>query len=224
MRQLTEWIDLLFQQRTLLLMGHAQRRDDLNLGLGWLYYALARMVRPAAVIVIGSYRGFAPLVFARALADNCEGGSVHFIDPGLVDEFWRDSQRAREHFAQFGIGNIQHHLATTQEFVETDAYRELDEIGLVFIDGYHTAQQAKFDFEAFAGKLAPGGMILLHDSVQRKVSTIYGPGREYLHTVADYVTELKQQAAWQVFDLPFGDGVTMVRRANAAIAIERVAA
>src|SRR5687768_4575019 len=70
---LTDWIDHVFQQRTLLLMGHAQRREDLNLGLGWLYYAFARMLRPSVAVVIGSYRGFAPLVFARALADNYEG-------------------------------------------------------------------------------------------------------------------------------------------------------
>src|SRR5262245_49675727 len=103
MPQLTEWINRLFQERTLLLMGHAQRKEDLNLGLGWLYYALGRMLRPATAVVIGSYRGFAPLVVARALSDNSEGGRVHFIDPGLVDEFWRDQQRVGEHFAEFDI-------------------------------------------------------------------------------------------------------------------------
>jgi predicted O-methyltransferase YrrM len=224
MQQLTEWIDRLFQQRTLLLMGHAQRREDLNLGLGWLYYAFARMLRPATAVVIGSYRGFAPLVFARAMADNSERGCVHFIDPGLVDEFWHDKQHVRDYFAEFGVSNIQHHLATTQQFVASDAYRQLDQLGIVFIDGYHTAEQAKFDFEAFACKLAADGMILLHDSVARKHSTIYGPDREYVHTVTDLVTVLKNQSAWQVLDIPFGDGVTVVRRANDAAAGARMVA
>jgi predicted O-methyltransferase YrrM len=215
MQQLTDWIDRLFQQRTLLLMGHAQRHEDLNLGLGWLYYAVARMLRPTTAVVIGSYRGYAPLVFARAMSDNSEGGRVLFIDPGLVDDFWHDKQRVGEHFAGFGIGNIEHHLVTTQQFVASDTYRELDEVGIVFIDGYHTAEQAQIDFQAFGSKLAANGLILLHDSVARKVSNIYGQGREYVHTVADFAGELKQHADWQVLDFPFGDGVTVVRRATA---------
>jgi hypothetical protein len=66
---LTEWIERLFEQRQLLQMGHAQRKEDLNLGLGWLYYALGRVTRPSKAVVIGSYRGFVPLVIAKALAD-----------------------------------------------------------------------------------------------------------------------------------------------------------
>ena len=73
MHDLNHWIAGLFEHPDLLRMGHAQRRDDLNLGLGWLYYALGRMLRPARAVVIGSYRGFAPLVLARALSDNSEG-------------------------------------------------------------------------------------------------------------------------------------------------------
>jgi len=224
LQHLTNWIDLVFQQRTLLLMGHAQRRDDLNLGLGWLYYALGRTLRPATAVVIGSWRGFVPLVLARALADNCEGGQVHFIDPGLVDDFWRDAQKVREYFAGFGATNIEHHLATTQKFIGSVGYRQLSEVGIVFIDGYHTAEQARFDFDAFSQKLAPNGVMLLHDSIDRKISSIYGAGREYLHTVADFVTELKQQSQWQLMDLPHGDGLSIVRRAIGAAAGRRLAA
>src|SRR5262245_19935701 len=205
-------------------MGHAQRHDDLNLGLGWLYYALGRMLRPATAVVIGSWRGFVPLVLARALADNCEGGQVHFIDPGLVDDFWHDAQRVREYFAGFGATNIEHHLATTQQFIDSAGYRQLSEVGIVFIDGYHTAKQAQFDFEAFSQKRAQDGVMLLHDSIERKVSSIYGPGREYLHTVADFVEELKQQPQWQVLDLPYGDGLSIVRRAIGLAAGGRLAA
>jgi predicted O-methyltransferase YrrM len=215
---LTEWIAQLFEHRELLRMGHGQRRDDLNLGLGWLYYALARVARPASAVVIGSYRGFVPLVLARALADNGEGGRVHFIDPSLVDDFWKDGQSVQTHFAGLGVTNIDHYLMTTQQFVEADAYDGLGGVGLVFIDGYHTAEQARFDFEAFAGKVPPTGLLLLHDSVWRTACGLYGPGRAYTHSVIDFVTELKHQPAWQVLDLPFGNGLTVVRRAVAPCA------
>ena len=86
----------------MLQMGHAQRAEDLNLGLGWLYYGLARLLRPQRIVVIGSYRGFAPMLFARALADNGEGGRVTLIEPSLVDDFWTDSNRVAAHFSEAG--------------------------------------------------------------------------------------------------------------------------
>ncbi len=144
--------------------------------------------------------------------DNSEGGQVHFIDPSLVDGFWKDESAVHDHLCNFGGANIVHYLMTTQQFAETEEYRELDEIGIVFVDGMHSAEQARFDFEAFVHKLASQGMILLHDSVWQLPSGLYGPGREYVHTVTDFVSELKQNREWQVFDLPFGGGVTMVRR------------
>ena len=82
---MNEWIAALFRDHELTRMGHAQSVEDLNLGLGWLYYGLARAMRPATVVVIGSYRGFAPMMFGRALADNGGGGQVHFIDPSHVE-------------------------------------------------------------------------------------------------------------------------------------------
>jgi predicted O-methyltransferase YrrM len=209
---LSDWITHLLGQPELTRMGHAQRAQDSNLGLGWLYYALGRMIRPATAVVIGSYRGFVPLVLARALADNAEGGQVVFIDPSLVDDFWKDTGVVQSYFATLGITNITHHLLTTQQFIETPAYRELGPVGLVFIDGFHSAEQARLDFESFADRLTPTGMILLHDSVWRMSTGMYGPQRNYVHGVVDYIAELKQQSEWQVFDFPMGDGVTAVRR------------
>src|ERR1043166_8301424 len=98
-----EWISKLFDYHDLTRMGHLQRVEDANLGLGWIYYALARVIRPKQVVVIGSYRGFVPLVLGRALADNLNGGEVVFIDPSFVDDFWKDEQAVREHFARFEV-------------------------------------------------------------------------------------------------------------------------
>jgi predicted O-methyltransferase YrrM len=215
MSSLNDWIAALFAHPNLLRMGHAQRAEDQNLGLGWLYYALARILRPTTVVVIGSYRGYAPLVFARALADNAEGGELHFIDPSLVDDHWKDPLEVRNYFGEFDAINVTHHRMTTQEFVAAPVFHELQAPGIVLVDGYHTAEQARFDFNAFAPKLAPQGLILLHDSVWRQPSPMYGPGREYVRDVVDFVTELKTDAAWQVFDLPFGEGLSLVRRAVA---------
>lgn len=209
-----EWIAELFEYPDLTKMGHGQRVEDLNLGLGWLYYSLARIVRPTKVVVIGSYRGFVPLIFGRALADNMEGGQVFFVDPSLVDDFWKDPQAVRNHFTTFGVKNVRHFLMTTQEFVESEVYSTLDEVGIVFIDGYHSEQQARFDYEAFEGLLAPDGVILFHDSVRLRKARIYGQDCVYEHRVKQFIEELRDDSSLQVFDLPFGSGVSLVHKVN----------
>ena len=89
----------------------------------------AEQILSYTAVVIGSWRGFVPLVLARALADNSEGGEVIFIDPSLVDDFWSDPVRVSGWFAQFGADNITHHLHTTQSFVRSEHYRALREVG-----------------------------------------------------------------------------------------------
>jgi predicted O-methyltransferase YrrM len=209
-----DWIAQLFRDENMLRMGHGQRVEDRNLGLGWVYYALARLLRPERVVVIGSYRGFAPLVFGKALHDNGQDGSVWFIDPSLVDDFWKEPDVVAAHFAGFGVTNIRHFLMTTQDFVGTGEYRALGLVDLVLIDGLHTEEQAEFDFNAVAPKLTAGGITLFHDSVAMKVSPVYGPDRAYLCTVRRFMDRLKQRPEFQVFDLPFGPGLTLVRRAE----------
>jgi predicted O-methyltransferase YrrM len=209
---LGEWIAELYSQPEMLLMGHNQRADDLNLGLGWLYYALGRLLHPARVVVIGSYRGFAPLVLAKALSDNVEDGSVVFIDPSMVDEFWTEPAAVQQHFAALGATNIEHHQMTTQEFVTTETYSTLGEIGLLFVDGYHSAEQARFDYEAFRDRLTPRSFVLFHDSMSERESTIYGSDKKYTLSVRRFIDELKGDASLQVLDVPFGTGLTMVRK------------
>lgn len=214
--ELTGWIARLFDDPALTGMGQAQRVEDLNLGLGWIYHGLARLLRPQRVVVIGSYRGFAPMVFGRALADNAEGGRVCFIDPSLVDDFWTDPARVRAHFAAHGLANIDHHRLTTQQFVASQAWQQLGEVGIVLVDGHHSQEQARFDHEAFAPLLAADGFVLFHDSVRERISRIYGPDRPYLHTVKRHIDALRADPGWQILDLPFGDGLSIVRRSGIA--------
>jgi predicted O-methyltransferase YrrM len=206
------WVRQLFQVPELLEMGHLQRERDANLGLGWLYYALARIIRPRTIVVIGSWRGFAPLVLARGLADNAEGGEVLFIDPSLVDGFWSDRNGVNGYFGSLGITNLRHYLLTTQEFVGTKTYEQLAAVGLVFIDGHHSYEQVRFDFDAFADKLGSGGIILLHDSARIDVSVMYGVERAYAYEVKFFVDELRRREDLSVFEIPVQPGLTMVAR------------
>ena len=207
-----DWIASLFGNPDFLRMGHFQRSADHNLGLGWIYYGLARVLRPERAVVIGSWRGFVPLVLARALQDNSEPGRVFFVDPSLVDAFWKDPDAVNNHFREYGVSTITHYLMTTQEFVRTEAYRSIGEIGMLFVDGYHSREQAKFDFEAFESLLAPNGIALFHDTARIDTATIYGKNQSYEHRVKDYMEELRRREELEVFNLPFDRGVTLVRR------------
>lgn len=212
---LTAWIENLFRDPALAAMGHAQRPERLDLGLGWIYYGLARLARPQRVVVIGSHRGFAPMVFARALADNEEGGRVVFVDPSMVDDFWTDPSRVKSHFAEQGLDNIDHHLSTTQAFAGSTAWHQLERtVGIVLVDGYHTEEQARIDHEVFEPLVVPGGFCLFHDSVRERTSRIYGEDRPYRHTVKRYMDTLRADPAFEVLALPFGDGLCIVRRVD----------
>lgn len=205
------YIRRLFADPEMLRMGHLQRQEDLNLGLGWLYYALGRIVRPKRTVVIGSLRGFAPSIIAKSLLDNIEGGEVLFIDPSYVNDFWADAAQVDAHFRRLGTSNVRHHRHTTQEFVTTPAYRELSDIGLLMIDGLHTAEQARFDYLAFLDGLSEDAVVLFHDSVRQKVSPIYGKDKPYTHTVCMFMERLKKTPGLELFTLPFADGLTLVR-------------
>jgi len=199
------WISQLLTIDKLIPSGHGQRPADQNLGLGWLYYALVRIYRPKTVVVIGSWRGFVPIVLAHACAANLEGGEIIFIDPSLVDDFWKDPATVRAHFASYGVRNIRHYCMTTQEFVKTDTYRDLGLVGLLFVDGYHTAEQAAFDHEAFADKLT--GPALFHDARSTKRSTLYG--EPYQHSVHLYLQQLHERG-FSVSTIPLAAGVAIV--------------
>lgn len=208
---MSDFVKRLFSNPDMLGMGHHQRLADHNLGLGEIYHALARLLRPSTAVVIGSWRGFAPAVIANALRENGEGGGVVFIDPSFVDDFWMEAGKVAAHFRDLGTPNVRHFCCTTQEFVATEAYAELRDIGLLMIDGLHTAEQARFDYLAFLDKLTDQAVTVFHDSVQRRRGRIYGEEVRYEYTVCLLMERLRNDPGLELFTLPFDSGATFVR-------------
>lgn len=205
------FIRTLFRDPEMLRMGHGQRLSDHNLGFGWLYYALGRMLRPQRAVVIGSWRGFTPAVIGKALLDNDEGGEVLFVDPSLADDTWAEPERVRASFEALGVSNVRHVRHTTQSFVATPEYAALGEVGLLMVDGYHTAEQARFDYLAFLPKLHPQAVTLFHDSVVRRRSTFYGQDKAYEHSVCELMDRLRATPGLETMTFPMASGVTVVR-------------
>jgi predicted O-methyltransferase YrrM len=80
----------------------------------------------------------------------------------------------------------------------------------VMVDGYHTAEQAQFDYLAFLPKLATNGVVIFHDTLRQRVSTFYGADRAYEHTVRSFIDRLRTAPGLEVMTLPFGEGATLV--------------
>jgi len=83
---------------------------------------------------------------------------------------------------------------------------------VLFVDGYHTREQARFDHLAFADKLKPGASVLFHDSLSGRESRMYGEDKRYRYSVRQYMDELKGRPGLQVFDFDHDAGVTLVRQ------------
>ncbi len=206
-----DFVTRLLADPTMLRMGHAQRAEDQNLGLGWLYYSFARLVRHPQAVVIGSWRGFVPSIIARGMADNVERGELLFIDPALADDFWHQPAKVAAHFTALGAPNVRHVRQTTQEFAASPEHAALVEVGLLVVDGYHSAEQARFDYLTFLPKLTADSIVLFHDSVRRMQSPIYGKDRVYEHTVCLFMDRLRETPGLEVLSLPYGGGLSIVR-------------
>lgn len=206
---LPELIEKMADCPELWMMGHDQIVEERCLGLGWFYYGLARSLRPSRVVVIGSWRGFAPMLMARALQDAGRGGELIFIDPSMADGQWRGDVDG--YFAGYGITCIRHYCETSQEFLAAGRL-DLGSIDLLFIDGYHTEEQCRLEFEGFWPLLSERAVSLFHDSSSRIVSKIYGPEKRYEHTVWRFVDELRARPDLEVVNLEIAQGVAMVKR------------
>jgi predicted O-methyltransferase YrrM len=204
--------------------GHYEDSKNLNLGFGYIYYGLARTLRPEHTLIIGSGYGFSVVCFAMGIKDNGKG-NLSFIDPSysLLKNgpfktiggvgFWDDREKVKNHFQRFEVDHIvTHYKMRSDEFFPQFESMQLPPVDLAFIDGSHAYKDVKYDFLKVLEHSKRNTFILLHDS------NIYI--REILqHSgVKKWLNNLKvYKEFFEVIDFPFSSGVAMVRvrKANA---------
>jgi predicted O-methyltransferase YrrM len=199
-------------------LGHNEVPANLNLGFGFVYYGLARALRPKHVVVIGSGFGFSVACLALGLKDNA-AGRLTFIDPSysvLADgpfktiggtAQWSDPAQVARHFARFGVADVVTHrrLRSDEFFAAYDRFG-LPEIDLAFIDGSHAYEDVRHDFVATLRHTRKNGYLLLHDT------NIYI--RELLRHagVKRWLKSIKRRKdLFEIVDFPFASGVAVVR-------------
>lgn len=199
-------------------LGHHEDAATLNLGFGYLYYGLARTLRPRHVAVIGSGYGFSVVCLALGLKDNGRG-KLSFVDPSysvLADgplqtiggtAQWDSPEKVRAHFRRFGVEHIvQHYRQTSEAFFADYARHGLPSIDVAFIDGNHSYRDVRHDFLATLQHTHRNSYLLLHDSnIYVRELVRHAGVKRWMKTIAQHKED------FELIDFPFSSGVAMVR-------------
>lgn len=143
------------------------------LGFGLIHYAFIRNIKPKNILCIGSRKGYIPAIMALACKDNAEG-HVDFIDAGYDANcigknwsgigFWKKNNPTK-HFAKIGVQEyISTFVMTSDKFSKKFPKKHYQ---YIYIDGDHSYEGVKLDYELFWPKLDSGGFISFHDVVAK---------------------------------------------------------
>ena len=152
--------------------GGAEREHNARagtLGFGALHHSLVANLRPRRALVIGSRYGFVPAVVGLAMQANGTG-ELDFVDANYDDGVHGFAQAfggvghwsapGCDRFAEIGLGDVVRvHLMRSDAFFadSTAAY------DYIYLDGDHSYEGCRYDFEQACRRAAPGALIALHD-------------------------------------------------------------
>jgi hypothetical protein len=152
--------------------GAAQREHNAagaSLGFGAIHYAFVVNLRPRRVLAIGSRHGYVPAVIALALKFN-GGGTLDFVDANYSDAAdgfgvayggvgnWAGD--ASQRFAALDLcEHVQVHVKRSSDFFAscTATY------GYIYLDGNHSYEGLRYDFEQSVARADASAIIALHD-------------------------------------------------------------
>jgi len=142
-----------------------------------LYDAAAAYSRRGPVLEIGSYCGKSTIYLAAAAraagqlvvtVDHHRGSEEHqpgweYHDPGLVDPRTGRLDTLPTLRATLAAAGLEDHVVVVVGRSADVARLWRTPLGMVFIDGGHTEQAAMTDYQGWAPRVAPGGVLAIHD-------------------------------------------------------------
>lgn len=135
-----------------------------------------QMPAGAACLEVGSYLGASAIIIARSLPP---GSRLFCIDTWQNDGM---SEGTRDTFAEFTANTSElSGVITPIRASSADAAASFEgEIDFLFIDGDHSYEGCRIDFEAWIPKVRDGGMVIFHDvlwaeGVQRVIREMFLP-------------------------------------------------
>ncbi len=140
-----------------------------------LYSVASKLSRHATVVEIGSWQGKSTFCIAKGLAS----GSVYAIDPFNADGGF-DIQSEKEYKQKKGSEDLLENFTSNMErlkvmkkIIVKQGYSyqfpgDFSSINFLFIDGDHSIEGCKTDFELYSPKIIPGGFIAFHDYYEER--------------------------------------------------------
>jgi len=124
-------------------------------------YDLVAAIRPTLLVELGTYSGLSYFAFCQAMQENKVEGVTYAVDTWEGDEhtgdygeeiFRKVESHAREYYSGFSY-------LLRMKFSEALDQFDDDSIDLLHIDGLHTYEAVKEDFEAWYPKVNPGDSV-----------------------------------------------------------------
>jgi O-antigen biosynthesis protein len=136
--------------------------------LGHLPFAqwIMKEVSPKIFVELGTHYGHSYFSFCQSVAEFGLTSKCYAVDTWQGDEhsgqygndiFTRVSQHNEKHFSRFS-------KLLRMTFDEAVNYFSDESIELLHIDGLHTYEAVSHDFETWLPKLAPGAVVMFHDT------------------------------------------------------------
>jgi hypothetical protein len=172
-----------------------------HLGGGLLYYSIVYSLRVRRCVCIGSGGGFVPRMIRQAQREMGGDRETHLIDADLPEVGWGNPMwLSKKSFFRKNFPDIILHLDKSENVLPTFEKNSLD---YIHIDGDHSYEGCKADFELSLPLLAPDGVMTLHDTRSHHQDERCGVHR---------VVEEARAANFDVVDLTsLGCGVAIIR-------------
>jgi MMP 1-O-methyltransferase len=174
----------------------------------------ARYAAVGPVLEIGTYQGKSTIYLAAGArpqltitVDHHRGSEEHqpgweYHDPSLIDDATGRIDtlpRLRETLHKAGLeDDVIVIVARSQLFAS--AWNQ--PVGLLFLDGGHTEEQAKADYESWAPHVARHGAIAIHDVFPDPADGGQAPYHVYLRALEDGFVEKRQEGSLRILERP----------------------
>lgn len=140
-----------------------------------LYRIAHKLPYNAVVVEIGTWKGKSTFCISKGL----RSGKIYAIDPFNADaglDFWSQKEYAdkkgeedllvnfKDTMKRFGVDK----KIVAKRGYSTEFHEDFDKIDFLFIDGDHSVEGCKTDFDLYSPKIVSGGFIAFHDFYEKR--------------------------------------------------------
>lgn len=184
----------------------------------YLLYGLVKASKPGVVVEIGSARGRSACFMGMALKEN-GSGKLYAIDPH-THTAWNDTDSIdtyeilKSNVNSLGLNGVVEILRNTSTEIASGWNLSID---ILFIDGDHSYEGAKRDWDLFSPFVKPFGSVVFHDTLWDLT-----PNAKYARAdmgVPRFVDELRL-AGYPVITIDRDFGVSLVQPVRDGVALQ----